>query len=345
MRLYEYGKPLRLEDVPVPKVSDEAVLVKIGGAGVCHSDLHLIEGRLKDIVPVALPITPGHENAGWIAEVGDKVEGFKPGDCVIFPGGWTCEACRFCRSGRGELCENTVLMGLLGADGGYAEYAYYKTYKNLIKIDGLDPAETAPLADAALTPYHAVKKVTSKLYPESYAVVVGVGGLGQYAVQFLKLLTPANVIAVDVSERKLETAGKLGADYLVNAKKTNALDEVANITGGFPAMGLGGAVAVLDFVGEETFETSILMLSRGGTIVPAGLSGQTLRAPIFQTISFQYEILGSFGGGLNELEDIVTLAKKGKIKSLVRKFKLEEANEALRALKNGEIEGRAVLVP
>jgi len=345
MRLYEYGKPLRLEDVPVPKVSDEAVLVKIGGAGVCHSDVHLIEGHWQDILPIALPITPGHENAGWIAEVGDKVEGFKPGDSVIFVGGWTCEACRFCRGGRHLLCENIVLMGLFGADGGYAEYAYYKTYRGLIKIDGLDPAEVAPLTDAALTPYHAIKKVTSKLYPGSYAVVVGVGGLGQYAVQFLKLLTPANVIAVDVSEKQLEIAEKLGADHLVNAKKANALDEVANITGGFPAMGLGGAVAVLDFVGEETFENSILMLSKGGTIVPLGLSGQTLRAPIFQTICFEYEILGSFGGSVNELEELIALAKKGKIKSFIRKFKLEEANEALQALRNGEIEGRAVLVP
>ncbi|MGP3667354.1 MAG: NAD(P)-dependent alcohol dehydrogenase [Candidatus Bathyarchaeota archaeon] len=341
MRLYEYGQPLRLVDVSVPKVSGEEVLIKIGGAGVCHSDLHFVEGHWRNILPTTLPITPGHENAGWVAEVGDKVVDFKIGDPVVVPGGWSCEACRYCRSGRSELCDVPVMMGLVGADGGYAEYVYYKTYRGLVKIDGLDPVEAAPLTDAALTPYSAIKKVLGKLYPDSFVAVVGVGGLGQYAIQFLKVLTPeTNVVAVDVSDRKLEIAASLGATYLVNSKKVNVLEEVVGKITGFR-----GVNVVLDFVGAETLPTSVRMLCKGGTLVPVGLSGQTFTLPVFDTIIFEYEVVGSFYGGINELREIIVLAKKGRVKSFIRRFKLEEANEALETLRKGEIEGRAVLVP
>ncbi|MCX8175698.1 MAG: zinc-binding dehydrogenase, partial [Candidatus Bathyarchaeota archaeon] len=253
----------------------------------------------------------------------------------------TCEACRYCRSGRFELCDAPVMMGLIGADGGYAEYVYYKTYRGLVKIDGLNPVEAAPLTDAALTPYSAIKKVLSKLYPDSFTVVVGVGGLGQYAIQFLKVLAPeTNVIAVDISDEKLEIAASLGVTYLVNSKKVNVLEEVVGKITGFR-----GVNVVLDFVGAETFSTSIRMLCKGGTLIPVGLSGHTFTLPVFDTIIYEYEIVGSFYGGVNELREIVALAKKGKIKSFIKRFKLEEANEALEALRKGEIEGRAVLVP
>ncbi len=338
MRLHEYGKPLKLEDVPVPEVRGEEVLIKVGGAGVCHSDVHFVEGHWKEILPTKLPITPGHEVAGWIEDVGDDVVGFKKGDPVAVYAGWGCGVCKYCKSGMQHLCANIVMIGLLGADGGFAEYLHYKTYRNLVKIDGLNPAEAAPLTDAALTSYSAVKKVLSRLHPDGHVVVVGVGGLGQYAIQFLKLLMPTvNVIAVDISDEKLEIAEKLGADYIINSKDKNFIEEIMKITKGY------GAEALLDFVGEGGFST--LVLGKKGVAVSVGLGGTTLSMPVFQTVLFEHEVWGSFYGSLSELEEVVELAKTGKIKMPIEKYKLEEANEVLEKLKRGEIKYRAVLVP
>jgi alcohol dehydrogenase, propanol-preferring len=324
------------------------VVVKVGAAGLCHSDLHLINGDWQKSLPLNLPKTPGHEIAGWVEETGTLVpKSIKKGDLVAVFGGWGCGFCFYCKRGDEQMCQTAKWPGLSEYDGGFSEYLSVPSYRFLISVDEqttlLKPEELAPLTDAGLTPYRAIKRVRHILGPNRVVAIIGIGGLGFYATQYARILgSGASVVAVDRSDDKLEIAkGVAGADFTLNITEPDELKtKIDKITNG------QGVDVVLDTVGlESTINMAVDILNKNGAIVIVGLFGKEIRAPLFQTVIKEYQIYGSLWGNYNELCEVIELAKKGKIKHQVHKFPLSKVNEAIDLLRAGNIEGRAVIIP
>ena len=224
--LHAIGEPLRIEEVPTPRPGPGQVLVKIAAAGVCHSDLHLRDGSVP---PFRLPLIMGHENAGWVAALGPGAEGVAEGDPVVVYGG--CGQCRFCLGGQEQLCDTMRWSGL-APDGGYAEYLLVPAIRHLLPAGSLDLVRAAGLTDAGLTPYRAVKKALPYLRPGTTAVAIGAGGLGQYGIQYLKLMTSATVIAVETSPAKRQLALSLGADHAIDYERERYEEVARSFTSG-----------------------------------------------------------------------------------------------------------------
>lgn len=337
-RLVAYNQPLRLEQVPDPEITDpNDVIVKIGGAGVCHTDLHLIQGVWAETLGTPLPYTLGHENAGWVYKVGSAVTTVQVGDPVIVHPVRTCGKCLPCRRGEDMHCENLQFPGLT-VDGGFAEYLK-TTERALIKLPaGVNPADVAPYADAGITAYRAVRKLVPLARPGTFAVLIGVGGLGHIAVQLMRVMCSATVIAVDTNDGRLNMALDLGADHGVRAGD-GAVDQVRRLTGG------RGADIVLDFVGNDvTHQHAIAMLRKGGTYSIVGYGGQ-VRVPSLAMISNELTIAGNLVGNYSELWELMQLHAQGKVKLHSSKYSLDEVNHVLEMLEHGRVNGRAVLVP
>lgn len=381
-RIHKYKNPLAIENIEKPVITKgEQVLVKVGATGLCHSDLHLIDGDWKKSIPLQLPITPGHEIAGWIEELGDSVPKgiFIKGDMVAVFGGWGCGVCVYCKNGDEQMCSFGKWPGIM-TNGGFAEYVLVDSYRFLVNVQKnenngneeknedsirLKVQEVAPLTDAGLTPYRAIKKVRNLLGPGKNIAIVGIGGLGHYAIQYAKTLgQSANVIALDRRDEKLQLAKTMGADFTINMSpssskrtyherdqhrlnlqsRTGAKDireKILDITKG------KGVNVVIDCVGaENTIHDSIRLLSKGGVLVLVGLFGSQIRMPLVQFVIGEYSIIGSLWGNYNELCEVIELAKtNGELKHRVHKFALEDINEAISLLKEGKIVGRAVIVP
>jgi len=334
-RLQEYGKPYVVEEVPTPQPGPGEALVRIAGSGACHSDLHVASGEMP-MLP-ELPWILGHENAGWVDAYGPGASGPEPGTPVAVFGGWGCGSCRVCLGGEEQLC-NVMLWGGIGRPGGYAEFMLVPA-RHLVPLGGLDPVEAAPLTDAALTPYRAVKKALSRLVPGSTAVVVGVGGLGQFGLQALKAISPARVVAVDVAGSKRDLAARLGADLVLDPSSVDVPAAVKEFAGG------QGADAVVDFVGNDaTLATAAASVGRKGILVLVGLAGGSVPFS-FMGLASEAVVTTSTWGSRNELEEVLALARSGKITGRVERFPLGSINEVFEKLEKGEIEGRAVLVP
>jgi alcohol dehydrogenase, propanol-preferring len=336
----ESQKPAELREVPVPSPGPGQVLIKIGGAGACHSDLHILEAPPKP-GPAPAPFTLGHENAGWVEKLGPGTTGFAPGDPVIVYGPWGCGLCMNCRVGRENYCQNLgdIKPGGLGVDGGMAPYLLVPSTRFLIPLGDLDPRDAAPLTDAALTSYHAVKRSLHLLGAGSTAVVIGAGGLGQMAIQILKALSGATtVIAVDTSADKLEIAKSMGADEGLLSGDV-AVKRIKDITRG------QGAELVLDMVGVNPTLTMAAQVSRVlGHLTIVGLGSAAL--PVnFGSPAKECSVASPYWGYITELMEVVDLAQAGKIKMLVEHFPLERASEAYRLLHDGKIQGRAVITP
>jgi len=317
------------------------VLVKVGGAGACHSDLHLLEAPAGS-KSMTLPFTLGHENAGWVEKMGPGATGFAPGDPVIVYGPWGCGLCMSCRQGMENYCQTPGKPspgGLGGTDGGMADYLLVPATRYLIPLGGLDPREAAPLADAGLTSYHAVKRSLHLLGPGSAAVVIGAGGLGQMAIQVLKALASATtVVAVDTSADKLEIAKTMGADeVLISGDDT--VKRIKDIT---KAQGAG---LVLDLVGVNPTLTMAAAVSRVlGHLTVVGLGNAAL--PVnFNSPAKECAVASPFWGTIPELIEVISLAQTGKIKMLVEHFALDDAAHAYHLLHDGKIQGRAVVTP
>lgn len=336
-RLHDFHEPLVLDTVPDPSIQDpHDVIVRIGGAGLCRTDLHIIEGIWQDKVNVALPYTLGHENAGWVEEVGSAVKSVRPGDPVILHPLITCGVCAGCRSGEDMYCEENQFPGLT-TDGGFAEYLR-TSERALIKLpDGVDPKEVAPFADAGITAYRAAKKAARQLRPDARVVVIGAGGLGHIAVQCLRHLTSTEIIVVDKREQALELSRKLGADRTVLANG-ETVEKVQELT-------RGGADAVVDFVGEgEAVRQAIEMLRKGGTYYVVGYGG-AIQLPTIDVIFNEISIVGNLVGNHRELSELMHLAAQGKVTLETRQYPLSDVNQAIEDLEHGRINGRAVLVP
>jgi alcohol dehydrogenase, propanol-preferring len=336
----ELQKAAELREVKVPEPGPGQVLIKIGGAGACHSDLHILETP-ANTPGIPLPFTLGHENAGWVERLGSGATGFKVGDPVIVYGPWGCGRCANCRVGMENYCQNPERgkAGGLGRDGGMANFMIVPSTRFLLPLGKLDPRDAAPLTDAALTSYHAVKRSIHLLGPGSTAVVIGAGGLGQMAIQVLKALSgAATVVAVDTSPAKLETAKKMGADEAL-VSGDDAVKRIKDITHG------QGANLVLDMVGVNPTLKMAAQISRVlGHVTIVGLGGGAL--PVnFHSPAKECSVASPYWGSITELMEVVSLAQAGKIKMLVEQFPLERATEAYHLLHDGKIQGRAVILP
>lgn len=340
----DFRKPGELRDVPVPEPGPGQVLVKVGGAGACHSDLHILEmekpaagaGSFK------IPFTLGHENAGWVEKLGPGATGFAPGDPVIVYGPWGCGLCTNCRVGMENYClrpGGPTPGGLGKYDGGMANYLLVPATRFLVPLGTLDPVDAAPLSDAALTSYHAIKRSHPLLGPGSTAVVIGAGGLGQMAIQIIRALSAATrIVAVDTAADKLEIAKRMGADeVLLSGDK--AVKRIKDMTRG------RGAELVLDLVGvNPTLQMAAQMARVLGHLTIVGLGGGALPVNFFSP-PHECSVASPFWGSIPELMEVVSLGEAGKIKMLVEHFPLERASEAYHLLHDGKIQGRAVITP
>lgn len=341
VRLFEIDRPPRLVEVPEPKIeSPMDVIVQIAGAGVCRTDLHLVEG-VFDQVRSRLPFTLGHENAGWIEEVGSAaVPDLARGDPVILHPQPSCGLCRNCRAGNDMHCTGKAFFpGFDGTDGGYAEL--FKTnVRAVIKLaPGTDPGSLAPFADAGITAYHAVKKILPKIQPGTTVVVLGVGGLGHFGVQLLKAMSCARVIALDTNADRLEFARRLGADEAFHSALDGGIEAVRGATSG------EGAGIVLDFVGEHgTPDNAMKMLHRGGTYSQIGYGG-TLTIRTVDLLLGEFNLVGNIVGTHSDLAELMELNRQGKVRITAQQFPLEDAADVLKQLNEGRVEGRAVLLP
>ena len=343
-RLYQYDRAfsgpefLKLEGVPDPKIQDpNDVIIRIGGARLCRTDLHIIEGVWRDKVSVELPYTPGHENAGWVEDVGSGVRHFKKGDAVIVHPLITDGSCPACRRGNDMHCESGVFPGI-ARDGGFAQYLQVKE-RNLVRLpDNVEPKQIAPHADAGLTAYHAANKAAKVLQPGDFAVIIGFGGLGHIAYQVLRVKSPAEIIVVDRSDLALSLAKELGAKYLVKGGD-DAVREVLDLTGG------KGAEAVLDFVGEDgSIDQGLAMTRNAGYYYIIGYGG-TIQVPAIDMIFSEKNIIGNLVGTYADLTELMTLAGEGKVHLATAFYPLDEINQAISDLHHGRIKGRAVLIP
>ena len=343
-RLYEYDEhigtePLKVEEIEEPLVEGPLdVIVRIGGAGLCRTDLHIIEGQWAPLTGIELPYTLGHENAGWVEEVGSAVSHVEVGDAVILHPLITCGLCRACRAGNDMHCVNAAFPGI-DTNGGFAEFL--KTNgRAVVKLpEGVEPQDVAAHADAGLTAYHAVKKEAPRLYPGARAVVIGAGGLGHIGIQSLKAITAAEVIVVDRSEEALEVASRLGADETVQADGSH-VDKVLEMTDG------RGAEVVLDFVGEMGAEKDgWSMTGADGSHHIIGYGG-TVEIPTIDIISTERNVIGNLVGTYNDLAELMTLQSQGKVSLQTSTYSLDAVNDAIHDLNNGRIPGgRGILIP
>jgi NAD+-dependent secondary alcohol dehydrogenase Adh1 len=342
--LKRFGRPLVLERVPRPRLLDPGdVIVKVAGAGVCGTDVHLWKGEWSDAggKPAVLPLILGHENTGWVEATGDygRQLGFSRGDPVILHPMNPCGTCTACRLGNEMHCATGREPGIHGLDGGFAEYLRTRARCLVPLPHGTNPAPLAPLADAGLTAYHAVKQTSSVLRPGTVAVVIGLGGLGLFAVQLLARLTSARVIAVDRDEERLPLGKELGASDVVLTHDGMFAAEVLALVGD------RGAEAVLDFVGNEhTPEESLRVLGRGGVYSVIGYGG-LIAAESRLLVQRELRIQGNLAGSYHDLVELMAIHLRARLVSYARPVSLDQAPAAFETVVQGGARERVVLVP
>lgn len=342
-QLTAWEHPAELREVDEPEPGPGEVLLKVAGAGACHSDLHLMEWP-EGQLPFELPFTLGHENAGWVEALGAGVDGLHHGEPVAVLGPWGCGRCLACLQSKENYCERQAEIGAfgggLGLNGGMAEYMVVPSSRLLLPLGDLEPHEAAPLGDAALTPYHAVKRSLPRLTPGSTAVVIGIGGLGHMAVQILRAMSCASIVAVDANEAHLRVALDAGADRAILAGPSTAA-EVRALT-----RNALGAQLVLDIVGsDDTIALAAATVGVGGALTVIGLAGGTLNWTAMGALPWEVEVTSTYWGSGAELAEVLELARAGRIHVHVERFPLDQAPEAYAAMRDGRLEGRAVICP
>ncbi|WP_121750714.1 NAD(P)-dependent alcohol dehydrogenase [Streptomyces sp. E2N166] len=335
------GAPPEVVTVPDPEPGPGQVLLKVTAAGVCHSDIAVMSWPAAGF-PYELPLTLGHEGVGTVAALGAGVRGLAEGDAVAVYGPWGCGTCAKCAEGKENYCLRADELGIhppgLGRPGAMAEYLLIDDPRHLVPLDGLDPVTAVPLTDAGLTPYHAVKRSLPKLVPGSTAVVIGTGGLGHVAIQLLRALTSARVVALDVSEEKLRLAREVGAHEAV-LSDAKAADAVRELTGGL------GAQAVFDFVGvAPTVRTAGAVAAVEGDVTLVGIGGGSL--PVgFGLLPFEVSVNAPYWGSRSELIEVLDLARAGAVSVHTETYSLDDAPLAYERLHEGKVNGRAVILP
>lgn len=345
LRIVNWKSDPELVELPKPSPGPGQVVVRIGGAGACHSDLHLLHDFEPGTLPYPLPFTLGHENAGWVDSVGADVTTVKEGDAVAVYGPWGCGSCPRCGLGIETLCEHPERSyapgggGGLGRDGGMADYMLVPFERLLVRLPaGLTPEVAAPLTDAGLTPYHAVRRSWQKMTPESSVLVVGVGGLGHMGVQFVKQTTGAKVIAVDPKDDARDLAVAVGADHVI--------DPASDVAAGVKELTHGrGADVVLDFVGaESTIKASMASARPLADVTVVGIAGGTFPWNFFSQ-AYEVNLTTTYWGSRPELVELLELAARGLVHAEHTVYPLGSAAQAYEDLRDGRVRGRAVIVP
>jgi NAD+-dependent secondary alcohol dehydrogenase Adh1 len=337
-RLHAYHEALELDQIDEPNVEGPLdVIVRIGAAGLCRTDLHIQEGQWAAKSGVQLPYTPGHENAGWVHEVGPAVTNVEVGDTVIVHPFIACGLCGPCRRGDDMHCLNGSFPGI-SRDGGFADFLHTSA-RSVVKLAPvLEPKDIAALADAGLTAIHAVKKAIPVLGPGTRAVVIGAGGLGHIGIQCLKAMTPTEIIVIDPSEKALALAGEIGADHTVKVDGSHR-NTVSELTDGL------GAEAIIDFVGEKgAIEDGIAMVRDGGFYYVIGY-GENIDIPTIDVISREISFIGNLVGTYNDLAELMRLTAQGKVRLYTTTYPLDAINDAMADLDGGRLQGRGILIP
>jgi NAD+-dependent secondary alcohol dehydrogenase Adh1 len=337
-RLHAYREALKLDEIGDPQITGPLdVVVRVGAAGLCRTDLHIQEGQWAEKSGVKLPYTPGHENAGWVHEIGSTVTNVAVGEAVIVHPFISCGLCGPCRAGDDMHCLNGSFPGI-NRDGGFADFLQTSA-RSVVKLaPGLEPKDIAALADAGLTAIHAVKKAIGVLGPGTHAVVIGAGGLGHIGIQCLKAMTPAEIIVVDPSEPALALARELGADHTIKVDDTQ-VDKVKELTDGL------GAEAIIDFVGEKgAIEDGVAMLRDGGFYYVIGY-GENINIPTIDVISREISFIGNLVGTYTDLQELMTLTAQGQVSLHTTMYPLEAINDAMADLDAGQLQGRGILIP
>jgi alcohol dehydrogenase, propanol-preferring len=341
-QLLNAGEMGQLRDVPVPSPASGEVLIKVAGAGLCQTDLYLMQAGFPPLPYLArTPFTLGHEPAGWVEQVGPGVAGLERGMPVVVYPALACGMCRACHAGEDQLCELSARTGPtlgMGCDGAIAEYMLVRSVRQIIPLGQLDPREAAPLTDAALAPYRAIRRNLDRLRPDASVVVIGIGGLGHMAVQLLRAMCSAQIIAVDCSLEKVDLARALGADVAIMSDQ-NAAGAIREATRGH------GAAVVLDLVGlQATLKLAASVVRVCGRIVVIGMGGGTLPWH-FLGVPFEASLATSYLGNPTELREVVALAEAGRIQVHIEAFELEQTAQAYQLLQQGRIRGRAIVTP
>ena len=340
-RLVRSQEAPEFRDIPKPVAGSGQLLIKVGGCGLCHTDLGTVRHRTTDEwADTAPPFTMGHEVAGWVEGIGQGVIGFKTGEPVTVVPLWgSCGHCPPCRRGEENFCYYVPRMigAGVGFDGGLAEYMVAEA-RYTVPLGDLDPIVAAPLTDAGLTTYTAIKPALPSLVPGSTAAVIGVGGLGLLAVQMLRSLSGARVIALDRDETHLELAKKHGADVAISSD-ANSAGKIREITSG------AGATFVLDCVGAEaTLKLGVDALARLGRLTLVGSAMGKVNFGLLN-IPWGAQLNTSMNGGTVNLREIVELARLGRIETIEDQYPLSRVAEAYRDLEEGKLRGRAVCIP
>lgn len=339
VRLHAYSRRPQLDEVAEPAITGpHDVIVRVGGAGLCRTDLHIRDGWFAPAVPTELPRTLGHENTGWVHEIGSAVEHVRVGDAVICHPQLSCGLCPACRIGDDMRCSSGLTFTGLNRDGGFAELLRTTDRGVLPLPPGLEPAAVAPHADAGLTAMHAVGKAVPLLGPGTHVAVVGVGGLGHIGIQCLRALTAATIIAVDPDAEALTLATECGAHHVVPADDRQ-IDRVREVTGG------AGAEVVIDFVGEgDAVGAALSMVRPRGSYLVVGYGGE-LRVPTFTLVLAEISVVGNAVGTHDDLRRLVALAASGAVSVRTRTYPLDAFADAFDDLERGRMHGRGVLVP
>jgi alcohol dehydrogenase, propanol-preferring len=337
VRTHQAGEPLRNERLPVPEPAGTEVRVKVAGCGVCHTDLLIAR---TDSLRVSRPVTLGHEIGGWLDAAGTEAAGplrrarIAAGDPVLVFGGWGCGACRECALGQEQRCERGMSPGFQ-RDGGYADHVLVPHPRYLVPLRKLDPVEAAPLADAGVTPYRAVVRAAPWLVSGARVLLIGLGGLGQFAIQFLRRLPDLTIAVRELDPDKLQVAAELGADLGLLAGDDSLV-----------SLGLGGhADVVFDFVGtDETLAYAARNVEPGGLISLVGEGGGHLSFG-FDQPPIETFVTTTTWGSLDDLREVVRLASRGRLRWSVERMPLRKARSAHDRLLAGRVKGRIVLVP
>lgn len=341
-RLVAWEQPPRVVEVPVPEPGPGELLVRVAGNGLCHSDIGMraIPGAVAEAIGWSVPFTLGHEVGGRVAACGDGVPGVREGDAVALVSPSSCGRCWWCTRGLDGTCPHGLVGRGYGADGGLADYVLVRDRRAVVPLGTLDPVHAAPLTDAGATSHHAIARVAERLDDGGTAVVIGAGGLGSLAVQLLRALTRAEVIAVDINHARLDYVRELGAHHVVEGVDGDTRSALAQLTGG------EGAHVVLDFVGDDaTIAAGIASVRPAGAFALVGAGGGTLRAPWIGGLPREAEVFTFQGSNIADARAVIRLAEDGRIRADVDRFDFDEIDDAYAAMEEGTLRGRAVVTP